>query len=319
MEKELITPGSGPRAIDYWSQAAAAIFKFVVYRADGSILDDSAVLCASMDPPGTFKILMGKKFKVEKWESFLKTMRQSEKARFDGSETDCTQYAHVSRMLRDISKGRQPHGCMGALASASGGHGHSHGPPDELAELIAAPEELTFEFTLLRVDKLDQHEEDVWAMDKEKQAESAPVFKEQGNAHFKKAEYDEAGACYEKALQCVDLLLSNELRLSDRHKETKIALLNNLAECLLRLERWREAEGRAGEVIELDSDNEKALWRRGKARRQLHEVAGCKGDFEQLIRLKPSMREQTSVELAQLEASIKRRDCALKANLKNMF
>ena len=69
-------------------------------------------------------IFKEKKLKVEKWESFLKTMRQSEKARFDGSETDCTQYAHVSRMLRDISKGRQPHGCMGALASASGGHGH---------------------------------------------------------------------------------------------------------------------------------------------------------------------------------------------------
>ena len=60
---------------------------------------------------------------VEKWESFLKTMRKGEVARFPGDTTDCTQYATVSRMLRDIEKGKTPHGCMGALASVAG-HGH---------------------------------------------------------------------------------------------------------------------------------------------------------------------------------------------------
>ena len=60
--------------------------------------------------------------------------------------------------------------------------------------------------------------------------------------------------------------------MGEENKTTKVALLNNLSECLLRLGRWREAEKRAGEVIEIDDNNEKALWRRGKARRQLHEV-----------------------------------------------
>ena len=50
-------------------------------------------------------------------------MRKGEVARFPGDTTDCTQYATVSRMLRDIEKGKTPHGCMGALASVAG-HGH---------------------------------------------------------------------------------------------------------------------------------------------------------------------------------------------------
>ena len=65
MDKEVIRGGEGERAIDYWKNAAAAIFKFRVFRADGSILDDSVTLCKSMQPSGTFKILMEKKFKVE--------------------------------------------------------------------------------------------------------------------------------------------------------------------------------------------------------------------------------------------------------------
>ena len=64
MDKELIRAGEGERAIDYWRHAAAATFKFRVFRADGSILDDSTKLCKSMEPSGTFKILMDKKFKV---------------------------------------------------------------------------------------------------------------------------------------------------------------------------------------------------------------------------------------------------------------
>ena len=62
---------------------------------------------------------------------------------------------------------------------------NSHGDHDELAELLSTPEEITFEFELLRVDKTDEHDTDVWAMDKGQQAENAPVFKEQGNQHFK--------------------------------------------------------------------------------------------------------------------------------------
>jgi hypothetical protein len=71
------------------------------------------------------------------------------------------------------------------------------------------------------------------------------------------------------------LLISTDLRASDELTEEKINLLNNLAECLLKLERWRDAEKRATEVLEMKSENQKALWRRGRARVKMIEVRQC--------------------------------------------
>ena len=45
---------------------------------------------------------------------------------------------------------------------------------DELSELLSTPEELTFEFELLKVDGSNEHENEVWAMDQKQQASSAP-------------------------------------------------------------------------------------------------------------------------------------------------
>ena len=49
---------------EYWENGAEACFSFIVYRDTGEILDDSSQLCSQMEPPGTFKLLLGKKFKV---------------------------------------------------------------------------------------------------------------------------------------------------------------------------------------------------------------------------------------------------------------
>jgi hypothetical protein len=53
----------------------------------------------------------------------------------------------VSKTLRDIKSGRPVHGCMGGMV-AHHAHSHSH-EVNEVEELMANPEELTFEFTLV--------------------------------------------------------------------------------------------------------------------------------------------------------------------------
>jgi len=316
MEKEILKNGEGDRPHEYWAFAAEAQFKFIVYRETGEILDDSECLCKKMDPPGVMKMLIGKKFKVEIWEKYLRTMKKNERARFHSSDKeDCLQYVSVSKMLRDIRDGKKAHGCMGAL----GGHGHAHEHKDELQELLAHPEELTFEFELLHVEKQENHQTDVWAMNKAEQRESAPKFKAEGGDFFKAGNYDKAGESYEKALKCIDLLMSTELKSDDVQKDEKEKILNNLAECLLRLERWREAENRATEVLQSSPNNEKALWRRGKARCQLLEVEGCKSDLENLVKLNPKMESSVQKELSKLDKSLKNRDKSLKNGLKNMF
>ena len=79
-----------------------------MYRETGEILDDSENLCKKMEPPGVMKMLIGKKFKVEIWEKYLRTMKKNERARFLSSEKeDCLQYVSVSKMLRDIRDGKK--------------------------------------------------------------------------------------------------------------------------------------------------------------------------------------------------------------------
>ena len=54
-----------------------------------------------------------------------------------------------------------------------------------MTELLSEPEEITFEFELIEVEKNENHERDVWAMDKTEQTKNAPIYKEQGNGFFK--------------------------------------------------------------------------------------------------------------------------------------
>ena len=113
------------------------------------MLDDSADLCSKMDPPGVFQMLLGKSFKVERWDPWLRTMQVGETARFASSDiNDCIQYTSVSKALRDMKEGRKVGGCMGSMVNA---HGHSHGENDGdvIQTLIKNPEELTFEFKLI--------------------------------------------------------------------------------------------------------------------------------------------------------------------------
>ncbi|CBY38166.1 unnamed protein product [Oikopleura dioica] len=318
MDKCVIQKGTGVKPAFLWNDAAEAVFKFRVFRDTGEILDDSADLCAKMDPPGVFQMLLGKKFKVERWDVWLKTMQVGETARFASSDTnDCIQYNAVSKALRDMNAGRKVGGCMGAMVGA---HGHSHGDSieDEIQTLIKNPEELTFEFTLIGVKSPENHEKEVWTMNKDEQKEAHPKFKKDGNDLFKAGDYHMAGENYEKALKCIDLLISagkdRESLLSE-----KVKILSNLSECLIRLSRWREAEKRATEALEIDSVNTKAIWRRGRSRVQLMEISGAKSDLEHLLSLEPTMKAKVAAELGKLQNSMAERDNSMKSGLSRMF
>ena len=55
------------------------------------------------------------------------------------------------------------------------------------------------------MEKQENHETDVWAMNKTEQRESAPKFKAEGGDFFKAGNYDKAGESYEKALKCIGM------------------------------------------------------------------------------------------------------------------
>merc|ERR1711871_1766282 len=71
----------------------------------------------------------------------------------------------------------------------------------------------------------------------------------------------------------------------------RAALLSNQSMCLLKLERFADAEKAASMALTADGANAKAVYRRGLARRKLGDERGAVEDFTKASRLDPQNRE----------------------------
>eukprot|EP00931_Biecheleriopsis_adriatica_P095774 TRINITY_DN69398_c0_g1_i1.p1 TRINITY_DN69398_c0_g1~~TRINITY_DN69398_c0_g1_i1.p1 ORF type:complete len:324 (-),score=103.85 TRINITY_DN69398_c0_g1_i1:23-913(-) len=104
-----------------------------------------------------------------------------------------------------------------------------------------------------------------------------------GGEHFRNGSFDNALSCYAAAMQALDSLgITNPLRST---------LASNQALCLLKLERFAEAEERASAALSADSANSKAAYRRGLARLKLGDAQGALDDLQKAARLEPQNAE----------------------------
>lgn len=127
----------------------------------------------------------------------------------------------------------------------------------------------------------EERPEQVWQQIKERSAgQSAHVqelspaqsSKEDGNAAFKRGDYEQAVSHYTRALG-LDPLLT--------------AARNNRAMALINLQRYAEAEQDCSGVVELEPRNVKALFRRATARKEVGQVAGAIEDLQHTLKLDP--------------------------------
>lgn len=109
------------------------------------------------------------------------------------------------------------------------------------------------------------------------------VKKVEGNDRFREGESEAALQCYDEALAM----------LADTPPAPALGatLCANQALCLLKLERWEEAEARATKALNVDSAHSKAIYRRGLARLRLGNVRGALDDLQKAGRLEPNNRE----------------------------
>ena len=83
--------------------------------------------------------------------------------------------------------------------------------------------------------------------------------KDEGNQHYAARQWNEAARCY-----CAGLELC-----SIEEKDLEAALRSNLAQCLLKMEKYAEAQEQCNLVLTLDPANPKVWYRRALAREQL--------------------------------------------------
>ena len=119
----------------------------------------------------------------------------------------------------------------------------------------------------------------------------ARKFKEDGNRLYKKGAFPLAKAKYSKAINC----LGKGFEFSDEDIDEVIGIktssMLNLAACDQQLEAYSEAIQWCERVLEDDTENTKALFRRSKALASLAKFEEALADLDKMLQIDPSLGE----------------------------
>ncbi|XP_072292040.1 peptidyl-prolyl cis-trans isomerase FKBP4 [Eucyclogobius newberryi] len=133
-----------------------------------------------------------------------------------------------------------------------------------------------------------------WEMNTPEKLEQSIIVKEKGTQYFKEGKYKQASVQYKRIVSW----LENESGLQDEDEKTakalRLAAHLNLAMCYLKIQEPSHALDNCDKALELDSTNEKALFRRGEALFATKEFERAKDDFQKVIQLYPSNKAAKS-------------------------
>lgn len=267
---------------------------------DRTIIDDSHNLGKPME------LVLGKKFKLEVWETIVQAMAINEVAKFTVDKSLVVSYPFISKTLRDAGKpnAQRMHCCGTALQAEGIGY-------EDLNKLIKEPCDLEFVIELLKVENTGEYEEESWQMTEEQKLKSVPYLREEGNNLYRKHQYAAAADKYAQAIGYLEQLMLKEKPRDVEWTELnklKLPLLLNYAQCKLQTEEYYEVIEHCTTVLESDPDNIKALFRRGKAHAKVWNVNEAKADLGRVLQLDPSLSATVSNVLTHLSQKLKEND-----------
>jgi len=262
------------------------------------------------------EILIGKKFKLEVWESIIQTMAIGEIAEFHVNKLLCSSYPVVAKTLRDAYASNKPkrddHSqtmshCCGAMSMAKGPKlGY-----DDLNHLAEHPSNLLFRIELLSVEPPCSYKKEPWQMDEKEKLAALPKLKDEGNQLYKEKKISEAAHSYAQALGILEQLQLKEkpgdeewTDLADR----KIPFLLNYSQCQLLLGNYYDAIEQCSQVLLRDPSNVKALYRRGIAHIKVWNPEEAKRDLQRAAEEDATLVKAVGTELQKLEEMKKEKD-----------
>ncbi|XP_030632086.1 peptidyl-prolyl cis-trans isomerase FKBP5 [Chanos chanos] len=146
--------------------------------------------------------------------------------------------------------------------------------------------ELMYEVTL----KDFQKAKESWEMDLKEKLEQAVLVKQKGTQYFKAGLYQQAVIQYQRMVSWFEMECGVGREQQQAVQTQQLVAHLNMALCFLRLREYAQTVEHCNEVIELDSENEKALYRRGEARLLRNEFSLAMRDFQQVLQVNPSNR-----------------------------
>ena len=222
-----------------------------------------------------------------------------------------SEYPTLSRALRDIKSRREgkpvethQHRC-GFSAMV---HGTGH---EDLDSLRKDMPQLAFELELLRIEAPGQYKQESWAMTDTEKEELIPRLKEEGNTLFKGGDHTAAAGKYYEA---IDYLESLSLKEKPHSKDwnsieaKKVPFLLNYAQCKLLSKDYADVVRYTTQVLEFDSTNVKALYRRGKAYAATWSEQEAASDLRQAAALDPTLSKSVERELQSLKERLREKE-----------
>jgi FK506-binding protein 4/5 len=166
---------------------------------------------------------------------------------------------------------------------------YGFGSTESKQELAVVPPNSTlyYEVELVSFDK----EKESWDMNTEEKIEAAGKKKEEGNALFKAGKYTRASKRYEKAVKYIEYDTSFGEEEKKAAKALKVTCNLNNAACKLKLKEYKQAEKLCTKVLELESKNVKALYRRAQAYINLADLDLAEFDIKKALEIDPDNRD----------------------------
>ncbi|KAG8058921.1 hypothetical protein GUJ93_ZPchr0002g23288 [Zizania palustris] len=163
---------------------------------------------------------------------------------------------------------------------------HAFGSDETSQDLAVVPPNSTvyYEVELVSFDK----EKESWDIKgNTEKIEAAAKKKDEGNVWFKMGKYDRASKRYGKALNFIDYDSSFSEEEKQLSKVLKVSCKLNNAACKLKLKDYKEAKELCTEVLELDSTNVKAFYRRSQAHIHLVDLDLAELDIKKALEIDP--------------------------------
>lgn len=165
---------------------------------------------------------------------------------------------------------------------------YGFGPSESQQELATVPANSTLIYEVEMVSFTKEKES--WDMNTPEKIEAAGKKKEEGNVLFKAGKYTRASKRYEKAVKYIEYDSAFQDEEKQQAKVLKITCNLNNAACKLKLKEYKQAEKLCTKVLEMDSRNVKALYRRAQAYIQLVDLDLAELDIKKALEIDPNNR-----------------------------
>ncbi|KAG1935030.1 peptidyl-prolyl cis-trans isomerase FKBP4 [Pimephales promelas] len=149
---------------------------------------------------------------------------------------------------------------------------------------------LQYKITLKAFEKAKES----WEMNSFEKLEQSAIVKEKGTQYFKEGKYKQAAVQYKRIVSWLEHESSMEPEEEEKAKALRLAAHLNLAMCYLKLQEASSALESCDKALELDTNNEKALFRRGEALFVMKEYDRARADFQRVTQLYPSNKAAKS-------------------------